>query len=71
MLQQGFIQNEGIANELAARFYAARGFETIAQTYLRNARHCYLRTTLATSSCWTGEPMVAVGRCPSRAANCG
>jgi PAS domain S-box-containing protein len=39
---QGFIQNEGIANELAARFYAARGFETIAQTYLRNARHCYL-----------------------------
>jgi PAS domain S-box-containing protein len=40
---QGIIQNEGIANELAARFYAARGFETIAQTYLRNARHCYLR----------------------------
>jgi PAS domain S-box-containing protein len=40
--QQGFIQNEGIANELAARFYAARGFETIAQTYLRSARHCYL-----------------------------
>jgi PAS domain S-box-containing protein len=40
--QQGFIQNEGIANELAARFYAARGFETIALTYLRNARHCYL-----------------------------
>ncbi|HTI16875.1 MAG TPA: AAA family ATPase [Trinickia sp.] len=40
--QQGFIQNEGVANELAARFYAARGLETIAQTYLRNARHCYL-----------------------------
>jgi PAS domain S-box-containing protein len=41
--EHGFIQNEGLANELAARFYAARGFETIAHTYLRNARHCYLR----------------------------
>jgi signal transduction histidine kinase/GAF domain-containing protein/CheY-like chemotaxis protein len=38
-----FIQNEGIAGELAARFYAARGFETIAHAYLRNARYCYLR----------------------------
>jgi PAS domain S-box-containing protein len=41
--EHGFVQNEGIANELAARFYAARGFETIATTYLRNARTCYLR----------------------------
>ncbi|HEX4166576.1 MAG TPA: AAA family ATPase, partial [Bryobacteraceae bacterium] len=41
--QHRFIQNEGIANELAARFYAARDFETIANTYLRNARYCYLR----------------------------
>jgi predicted ATPase/signal transduction histidine kinase/CheY-like chemotaxis protein len=41
--EQGFIQNEGVAGELAARFYAARGFETIAQAYLRNARYCYLR----------------------------
>ena len=41
--EHGFIQNEGIAGELAARFYAARGFETIAQAYLRNARYCYLR----------------------------
>ena len=41
--KHGFIQNEGIANETAARFYAARGFETIANTYLRNARYCYLR----------------------------
>ena len=39
----GFVQNEALANELAARFYGARGFETISQTYLRNARHCYLR----------------------------
>jgi predicted ATPase/signal transduction histidine kinase/ActR/RegA family two-component response regulator len=41
--ESGFIQNEAIAGELAARFYAARGFETIAQAYLRNARYCYLR----------------------------
>ncbi|WP_037471076.1 PAS domain S-box protein [Sinorhizobium fredii] len=38
-----FIQNEGIAHELASRFYATRDFETIAETYLRNARYCYLR----------------------------
>jgi PAS domain S-box-containing protein len=39
----GFTQNEGIANELAAKFYLARGYETSAYAYLRNARHCYLR----------------------------
>ena len=41
--EHSFIQNEGVANELAARFYAARGYETIANAYLRNARSCYLR----------------------------
>jgi predicted ATPase/signal transduction histidine kinase/GAF domain-containing protein len=41
--EHGFIQNEGVANEFAARFYANRGFETIANTYLGDARHCYLR----------------------------
>jgi len=41
--EHGFVQNEGLAHELAARFYMARGFETIAHAYLRNARHCYLR----------------------------
>ncbi len=39
----GFVHNEALANELAARFYAARGFETIAQAYLRNARYGYIR----------------------------
>ena len=39
----GFVHNEALAYELAARFYAARGFEQFAQRYLRNARHCYLR----------------------------
>jgi predicted ATPase/signal transduction histidine kinase len=39
----GFVHNEGLAHEIAARFYAARGFATIADAYLRNARYCYLR----------------------------
>ncbi|MEA3134852.1 MAG: hypothetical protein QOG17_2698, partial [Gammaproteobacteria bacterium] len=41
--EHGFVQNEGLAYEVAARFYTARGFETFATAYLRNARHCYLR----------------------------
>ena len=39
----GFVHNEALANELAARFYAARGFEKIARVYLRDARYGYLR----------------------------
>ena len=39
----GFVQNEALAYELAARFYAARGFEQISDIYLRNARYGYLR----------------------------
>jgi PAS domain S-box-containing protein len=39
----GFVHNEALANELAARFYLARGFEKIGHAYLRDARHCYLR----------------------------
>src|SRR5262249_40782967 len=39
----GFVHNEAVANEVAARFYAARGFETISQAYFRNARYGYLR----------------------------
>ncbi|HEU0175335.1 MAG TPA: AAA family ATPase [Blastocatellia bacterium] len=38
----GFVNNEAIAYELAARFYAARGFEEIAHMYLRNARYGYV-----------------------------
>jgi PAS domain S-box-containing protein len=39
----GFIHNEALAYELAARFYAARGFEEFAQVYLRKARDGYVR----------------------------
>jgi len=38
----GFVHNEALAYELAARFYAARGFEDFARIYMRNARACYL-----------------------------
>jgi PAS domain S-box-containing protein len=41
--ENDFVQNEGLAFEVAARFYAARGFETIRNAYLQNARACYLR----------------------------
>ena len=39
----GFVHIEAFANELAAVFYTARGYEKIATAYLRDARHCYLR----------------------------
>jgi predicted ATPase/signal transduction histidine kinase/GAF domain-containing protein len=39
----GFINNEAIAYELAARFYAARGLHKFADTYLLEARYCYQR----------------------------
>ena len=39
----GFVHNEALANELAARYYAGRGFEKIANAYLRDARYGYVR----------------------------
>jgi signal transduction histidine kinase len=39
----GFAHQEALAYELAARFYAARGFEEFAYVYLRNARYGYRR----------------------------
>jgi PAS domain S-box-containing protein len=39
----GFIHNEAIAYEVAARFFAARGFDKFADVYLQEARYCYLR----------------------------
>ncbi|MCK1525132.1 ATP-binding sensor histidine kinase [Bradyrhizobium sp. 17] len=41
--KHGFVHNQAIANEIAGRFYAERGQEKIAATYLRAARACYLR----------------------------
>jgi predicted ATPase/signal transduction histidine kinase/GAF domain-containing protein len=40
---QNFIQEEGVASELAAKFHGARGLKTTAQAYLQNAHYCYRR----------------------------
>ncbi|WP_143273269.1 trifunctional serine/threonine-protein kinase/ATP-binding protein/sensor histidine kinase [Bradyrhizobium canariense] len=39
----GFVHNEAVAYEAAARFYHTRGSETSAGAHLRKARDCYLR----------------------------
>ncbi|MCU1258120.1 MAG: histidine kinase [Bryobacterales bacterium] len=39
----GFVHNEALAYELAARFYKARGFDKFADSYLIEARYCYQR----------------------------
>jgi PAS domain S-box-containing protein len=41
--EHGFVQNEAMSHEVAAGFYLARGFETIAHAYLRKARNGYDR----------------------------
>ncbi|HET6215436.1 MAG TPA: PAS domain-containing protein, partial [Acidobacteriaceae bacterium] len=41
--ENGLVQNEALAHEVAATFYLARGFETFGHTYLRNARNGYHR----------------------------
>lgn len=39
----GLVHNQALAYERAAAFYRARGFELVADTYLRQARDCYAR----------------------------
>jgi predicted ATPase/transcriptional regulator with GAF, ATPase, and Fis domain len=39
--ENGFVQNEGVAHEVSARFYAARAVESVAHANLRDARRCY------------------------------
>jgi PAS domain S-box-containing protein len=39
----GFLLDEGVAHEVAARFYAARGFDTIADVSLRSSMSCFAR----------------------------
>jgi PAS domain S-box-containing protein len=41
--KHGFIQNEAVANEVAARFYLGRGDDGMALSCLREARSCYER----------------------------
>jgi PAS domain S-box-containing protein len=42
-VDSGFVHIEALANELAARFYGARGLAKIARVYLQDARYGYLR----------------------------
>ena len=39
--EHGFVQNEGLAHELAAQYCLARGLETAGYAHLRSARNCY------------------------------
>jgi predicted ATPase/signal transduction histidine kinase len=41
--ENGFVQDEGVASELAGQFYLKRGIEKVAHYYLRDARYCFLR----------------------------
>jgi PAS domain S-box-containing protein len=41
--ENGFVQNEGLAHELAAQYCLAQGLETAGHAHLRNARNCYDR----------------------------
>jgi PAS domain S-box-containing protein len=41
--ENGFVHNEAVANEIAARFYLGRGYKKIAYAYLQDARYGYLR----------------------------
>ncbi|BAZ42390.1 multi-sensor signal transduction histidine kinase [Calothrix sp. NIES-4101] len=41
--ENGYIQEEALANELAAKFYLDWGKEKIAQTYMQEAYYCYSR----------------------------
>ncbi|QBR03635.1 trifunctional serine/threonine-protein kinase/ATP-binding protein/sensor histidine kinase [Paraburkholderia pallida] len=41
--ESGYVHVEALANELASRFYAARGLRKIARTYMQDARYGYLR----------------------------
>src|SRR4029077_2004609 len=41
--RNGFVHDEAIAYELAARFYASRGFQKFADAYVLEARYCYQR----------------------------
>ncbi|SIO17909.1 PAS domain S-box-containing protein [Bradyrhizobium erythrophlei] len=41
--ERGFLQDQALASELAARFYRLRGLEKVADTFLDEARDCYVR----------------------------
>jgi len=61
----GFPQIEAVANEVAARFYGSRGFETIARTYLQNAHYCYRRWGADGKVCQLEQTYAHLGATPT------
>lgn len=41
--ENGFIQEEAMANELAGKFYLERKLAQVGEVYLRNAHYCYFK----------------------------
>lgn len=41
--KSGFLHNQAIAYEVAARYYKARDYDLVARTYFSEARECYYR----------------------------
>ena len=41
--ENDYVNEEGLANEAAARFYLSKGKEKVARAYLQDARYCYYR----------------------------
>ncbi|MGA7936455.1 MAG: AAA family ATPase [Kovacikia sp.] len=41
--KHGYVNEEALANELAGKFYLAKGKAKVAQAYLLDARYCYAR----------------------------
>ncbi|MFW9264799.1 trifunctional serine/threonine-protein kinase/ATP-binding protein/sensor histidine kinase [Nostoc sp. CALU 546] len=41
--ENGYLQNEALANELAFRFYLAKDRKNFAKVYFKEARYCYLK----------------------------
>jgi PAS domain S-box-containing protein len=48
--ENGFVQNEGVAHELAAKFYLTHGSTTAARAHLESARGCF--------ACWGADGKV-------------
>lgn len=65
---QEYIQEEALANELAARFYWDWGKTKIAQVYLREAHYCYLcwGATAKVRQLEARYPLFATGQSPAQ-----
>jgi PAS domain S-box-containing protein len=71
--EQGFVQNEGVAHEVAAQYYLSRSLETAGYAHLRNARNCYDRWGARGKVQQLDEryPRLREGRAPAASATMG